>query len=64
MSQKSEYEDRVTELKTGLSKVINEDRELGTAYPWEFENDILYEGPLSPLLEFFQEWRSEIEELG
>lgn len=55
--------EHVAELKESLSNLINGDRNLGTAYPFEIEGDIYYEGPLAALLEFFQENRSELEEL-
>lgn len=55
--------ERITEVKETLARIINANPELGHAYPFELEGDVLYEGPLVPLLEFFQEWRSEIEEL-
>lgn len=59
-----ERAERIGGVKAELSDLINHDPKLGQAYPWEIEGDIYYEGPLAALLEFFQENRSELEELG
>lgn len=62
--EQEERAERISEVKADLSSIINRDPKLGHAYPYEIEGDILYEGPLAALLEFFQENRSELEELG
>lgn len=61
--EQEERAERISELKKTLSDVINHRSNLGHAYPFEIEGDILYEGPLTPLLEFFDDYRSELEEL-
>lgn len=61
--EQAEYEERMIEVKQQLIEAIA--RYSPDAYVDDRQSDdIHYEGPISPLLEFFQEWRSEIEELG
>lgn len=56
----SEGIDRIAELKRELSIALDR-----AGMQWELlENDIRVTGPLSELLEFTRDWRSEIEELG
>lgn len=55
------YWERVAELKEGLAESL---RAAGiAAHPWELEGDILVEGGLVAIIEWAQDWRSEIEEL-
>lgn len=58
-----EEAERISELKRELSAdLIRLD---GVhAFPYEYERDILVQGPLSVILEWAHDWRSEIEELG
>lgn len=55
--------ERIYELKREISADLNR---LGgvTAFPWKLENDIEVHGPLSQIIEWARDWRSEIEELG
>lgn len=61
--EQEEQAERISAIKEILSLLINENPFLGSANPFELENDIFYSGPLAALLEFFQENRSELEEL-
>lgn len=63
-NEEEERAARIVAVKEDIANRINADPSLGSAYPWELEEDILYDGPLAALLEFFQENRSELEELG
>lgn len=54
--------DRIHDLKKTLSKSL-EERTSTNAYPWQAEDDIYVEGYLSEIIEWAQDWRSEIEEL-
>lgn len=71
MSEEEEYEiqlqeeaaERISELKRDLSEELNLLSEVN-AFPYELERDILVHGPLSVILEWAHDWRSEIEELG
>jgi len=55
--------ERLHELKRDLSASLNSFGSI-TALPWELEGDIEVHGPLSEIIEWAQDWRSEIEELG
>lgn len=60
--QDDEYYERQSEVKKELTEAL---KSVGVnAWPWELEDDILVEGPLSVIMEFCQDYRSEIEELG
>lgn len=71
MTEEEEYEiqlqeeeaERVSELKRELSADLN-GLDGVNAFPYELERDILVQGPLSVILEWAHDWRSEIEELG
>lgn len=57
--------ERIEEVKEMLAKAIPRFSP-HTIYvsAEQYRDDVYYEGPIGPLLEFFQEYRSEIEELG
>lgn len=59
--EEDEYAERIAEVQRTLINLLDADPFLGDAYAWM--NDLWYEGPLAPLLQFFQDNRSEIEEL-
>lgn len=63
-----EYDEReaeaehFSELKSDLADEL---RRVGVeAFPFDLERDVLVSGPLSVIMEFCRDWRSEIEELG
>lgn len=57
-----ERAERISEIKKRTSLQIEQAG--ATALPWEIEDDIYVEGPLTVILEALEGWRSEIEELG
>lgn len=61
--EQAEYEERIQEVKDQVRGAIEFSIPTGFVFG-QTDNDLLYSGPLSPLLEIFQEYRSEIEELG
>lgn len=69
MTDEEEYElqeaeaERISDLKRELADNLNGVGGV-TAFPYEYERDILVQGPLSVLIEWAHDWRSEIEELG
>lgn len=61
-NEQEERAERISELKRELSAHL---KAAGiSAFPYELEGDVLVQGPLSTIMEFCQQWRSEIEELG
>lgn len=58
-----EEAERISELKGELAESLNAIRSV-SAHPYMLERDIFVHGPLSVLIEWAQDWRSEIEELG
>lgn len=60
--EKEERAERIADLKRELS--LSLEREGVSAFPWELGNDIYVSGPLSVIVEWARDWRSEIEELG
>lgn len=71
MTEEEEYEiqlqeeeaERFSELKGGLADSLNAIRSV-SGHPYMLERDIFVQGPLSVIIEWAREWRSEIEELG
>lgn len=69
MTEDEEYElqeeeaERFSELKGGLAESLNAIQSV-SAHPYELERDIFVQGPLSVIIEWAHDWRSEIEELG
>lgn len=61
--EKAEREVRLEEIGQMIADAVSFATTSG-AIVGRTENDLIYTGPLSPLLEVFQEYRSEIEELG
>lgn len=60
--EQEERADRISEVKSSLAEGLNH---VGVAaFAHMLENDVFVEGPLTKIMEFCQEWRSEIEELG
>lgn len=57
-----ERAERMGDLKRQLA--VSLEGEGVSAYPWKTEGDIWVEGPLSVIVEWAREWRSEIDELG
>lgn len=71
MIEEEEYEillqedeaERIAELKRDISADLN-GLDGVNAFPYELERDVFVQGPLSVILEWAHDWRSEIEELG
>jgi hypothetical protein len=64
-NEQEERAERISELKSRLSESIQ--AHTGgfiQAFPFEAEGDIIVHGPLSAIVEWARDWRSEIEELG
>lgn len=62
--EEKERAERIHEVKHELAGAIAFETEDVEAYPTRLEDDLWVEGPLSQIMYFCQQWRSEIEELG
>ena len=60
--EQEERAERISELKKRIA--VQLEQAGVTALPWELEDDIYVEGPLTVILEALDGWRSELEELG
>ena len=62
--EEAERAERIHEVKYALAAAIATETEDVESEPSRLEDDLWVEGPLSQIMEFCREWRSEIEELG
>ena len=60
--EQEERAERISEVKKRIA--VQLEQAGVTALPWELEDDIYVEGPLTVILEALAGWRSELEELG
>lgn len=58
-----EEAERFSELKGELAESLNSIGSV-SAHPYMLEREIFVQGPLSVIVEWAHDWRSEIEELG
>jgi len=58
-----EREDRIHDLKLQMGAELNALNGVACD-PWRLREDLHVTGPLSVIIEWAQDWRSEIEELG
>ncbi len=61
-AKQEERAERISEVKKMIA--VQLEQAGVTAMPWELEDDIYVEGPLTVILEALDGWRSELEELG
>lgn len=62
--EEQERAERIHELKYELAGALSFETEEVEAFPEKAGDDLWVEGPLSQIMEFCHDWRSEIEELG